>query len=485
MKIGVLIVAYNAESTLIDVLDRIPQTMRDAITEILVHDDHSADGTFAVATQYAEDQAHLPLTLIRHQRNLGYGGNQKAGYRYALDHGWDIVVLLHGDGQYAPENLADIVAPLLSGSADAVFGSRMMERGSARRGGMPAYKYLGNRILSTFQNSLTGLTLSEWHSGYRAYRVTALDDIALFANSDGFDFDTEIILQLHAAGKHIVEVPIPTYYGDEICYVNGLSYARDVAMHTVRHRLGRRGFGSGALGRTSNAYEFKPSDQSSHTKVLAMVPRQAGLRVLDVGCGAGFLAELLRKRGQHVVGIDVSESPEVASRVDRFCRCDLDLGLTDDVGSGYDVIVAADVLEHVRKPDALLVDLSSRLASHGEIVVSIPNFGHWYPRVRTLLGLFDYDQRGILDNDHVRLFTRRSFKRLLHRAGLQVMSESCTGLPLDVLRVSSDRGAGRLLARLDAFAVSVWPTMFAYQFVFSLQPRRDSLKHAATDLDAE
>ncbi|HAP74743.1 MAG TPA: glycosyltransferase/methyltransferase, partial [Acidimicrobiaceae bacterium] len=221
MKVGVLVVAYNAETTLARVLDRIPPATKLQLAEVLVQDDHSTDLTHDVAQDYLAQQSHLNLTVVRHPQNLGYGGNQKAGYTYAINHGWDVVVLLHGDGQYAPEIMADIIAPIVHGDADAVFGSRMMQRGDALKGGMPLYKYVGNRILTTFQNTMTGLRLSEWHSGYRAYRVSALAELPFVGNSDGFDFDTEIILQLAGAKKTIVEVPIPTYYGDEICYVDG------------------------------------------------------------------------------------------------------------------------------------------------------------------------------------------------------------------------------------------------------------------------
>ena len=112
MKIGVLVVAYNAEHTLTAVLDRIPPEMRARLAEVLVQDDHSADGTHGVATGYAAASEALPVTVVRHDRNLGYGGNQKAGYRYAIDHGWDVVVLLHGDGQYAPEVMHEVLAPI-------------------------------------------------------------------------------------------------------------------------------------------------------------------------------------------------------------------------------------------------------------------------------------------------------------------------------------------------------------------------------------
>ncbi len=475
MKVGVLVVAYNAETTLVDVLDRIGPDMHDRLAEVLVQDDHSKDDTFAVATDYLHSGTDLPLTVLRHETNLGYGGNQKAGYTYAINHGWDVVVLLHGDGQYAPEVMSELVEPIVRDEADAVFGSRMMTPGAARQGGMPMYKYVGNRVLTTFQNGVVGLRLSEWHSGYRAYRVSALADLPFVGNSDGFDFDTEIILQLHAAGKRIVEVPIPTYYGDEICHVNGLAYAKDVAVDTLRYRFGRTGFGRGRLGHVDEPYAYKPSAHSSHGRVLQLMQDRPPQRVLDVGCGPGWLAAALRAQGHHVVGVDLAEEPGVRERTDAFVQADLERGLPDAVGDGFDVVVAADVIEHVRRPEALLAEMAQRLRPGGTLIASVPNISHWYPRGRTALGLFDYDQRGILDATHLRFFTRRSFVRTARQAGLEPVARRHTGLPFDALGVGTDRSVGRFAALIDRGLVRLWPTMFAYQFVFelSLSPALD------------
>ena len=226
----------------------------------------------------------MPLTVIRHPGNLGYGGNQKAGYQMAIEHGLDIIVLLHGDGQYAPECLADIVAPLERGEGDVVMGSRMMVKGAARKGGMPLYMYVGNRILTSIENRLLGTELTEFHSGYRAYNVKALESIPFHDNSDGFHFDTQIIIQLVDAGKRIVEVPIPTYYGDEICYVNGLRYARDVTRDVVRYRLSKLGFTSGDTFGIGDDYPVKEAQDSSHAIILRWIAQMPPARVLDLGC---------------------------------------------------------------------------------------------------------------------------------------------------------------------------------------------------------
>ena len=180
-RIGILVVAYNAATTLAEVLDRIPADFRSSITTVIVGDDHSQDQTHLVAMGYQQLPPDLPLVITRHEANLGYGGNQKWGYRAAIEADLDVIVLLHGDGQYAPEMLPDMVAPLLADEADAVFGSRMMVEGGARRGGMPLYKYVGNRILTTVENAVAGVDLTEWHSGYRAYSVAALRATAVRA----------------------------------------------------------------------------------------------------------------------------------------------------------------------------------------------------------------------------------------------------------------------------------------------------------------
>jgi glycosyltransferase involved in cell wall biosynthesis len=237
MRIGILVVAYNAESTLENVVARIPREFVESISVILICDDASQDSTFSVGQSVGNSRPDLPISLIRHPINLGYGGNQKAGYRWMLNHDIDVVVLLHGDGQYAPEYLPQMVQPIISGTADIVFGSRMMVRGNALKGGMPVYKFIGNKILTFWQNRMAGIRLSEWHSGYRAYSTRSLASTDFELNSDYFDFDTEIILQMIEANQRIVEIPIPTFYGDELSRVNGVKYGWRVAKHTALWRL--------------------------------------------------------------------------------------------------------------------------------------------------------------------------------------------------------------------------------------------------------
>lgn len=472
-RVGVLVVAYNAAGTLSQTLSRLPESFTSTVDHIMVCDDASSDDTYAVGLAFQQTSS-LPITVVRHPRNLGYGGNQKSGYEWAKVHGLDIVVLLHGDGQYAPEHIESLIEPLANGEADAVFGSRMMTRGGALRGGMPLYKFVGNRILTGLQNRLADLDLTEWHSGYRAYRVDAIADLDFGSFSDGFDFDTEIILGLHALGKRITEVPIPTYYGDEICYVNGMAYAKDVMLDTLRFRMRRMGFGGTPVsGPDREAYELKPSPHSSHGVLLRWLAAVPAGRVLDVGCSDGRFDSLVRRHGHWVTGVDLVKHLGIGRRVDEFVEADLNQGLPTEVGEDYQVVVAGDVLEHVVDPHQLLSAMVDRLGEGGQVFVSVPNFAHWYPRARVALGMFDYDQRGLLDRGHVRFFTRRSFERLVRECGLRIVERETVGSPFDVLdRGAATSGVGRLtsvLARIDRRLTRWWPTMFGYQFLYRLE----------------
>lgn len=472
-KIGVLIVAYNAASTLASVLDRIPVEFRRRITDVIVSDDSSSDATYLVGLGYKQVAPDLPMTVIRNERNLGYGGNQKVGYRLAIERGFDIIVLLHGDGQYAPEVLPDIVLPIEREECDAVLGSRMMNPRAARRGGMPLYKWIGNKILTRVENSTLGMDLSEFHSGYRAYSVDALRQIEFESNSDGFDFDTQIIIQMHDKNMRIKEIPIPTYYGDEICYVDGLRYARDVVADVVKYRMSKAGPITPSSGRAEMAdiatheYSLKHSPLSSHGRILKWFEGKAPLRVLDLGCSSGLLTAQIRSLGHHVTGVDAAAFDESDSRMDRFVQGDLENGIPAELDDKFDVIVAADVLEHIRRPEMVLSQMPDFLETDGRIIVSIPNFAHWYPRFRVLAGRFDYDDQGILDRGHVRFFTRRSFERMVSSVGLEVLERDAVGVPFE--RIAPDHPRWSIgMERIDGFLATTAPGVFAYQLLFEL-----------------
>lgn len=241
-KIAIFIPTYNAAKTLPIVLDRIPEKIKKQVKEIFVADDESKDNTYLVGIGYKERSGLSNLKIFHHKKNKGYGGNQKWAYQYCIDKGYDVVVMLHGDAQYAPEKISDLLKPFDKKNADEigmVFGSRM--KGHPIKGGMPLYKFLGNKFLTIVENAVLRLNLSEYHSGYRAYNCNNLKKIPFNLCSDDFHFDTEIIIQLKLAGFRILETLIPTYYGSERCHVNVISYGMNILKSLHQYLLFRTG----------------------------------------------------------------------------------------------------------------------------------------------------------------------------------------------------------------------------------------------------
>jgi glycosyltransferase involved in cell wall biosynthesis len=197
--------ARNAALTLERTFGAIP---REWVDEVILVDDSSTDDTLTIARS-------LPLNLIWHPHNVGYGGNQKTCYLEALRRGADVVVMLHPDGQYEPSLIPKMVTPILEGSADMVLGSRLLEPGAALRGGMPKYKYVANRVLTAIENRILGTSLSEAHTGYRAYSRELLLTVPFLRNALDFSFDSEMLMQVSHLGFRIAEVPARTIYFDD------------------------------------------------------------------------------------------------------------------------------------------------------------------------------------------------------------------------------------------------------------------------------
>ncbi len=206
----VVMPAYNAALTLPATKESIPHGIA---STIIVVDDHSPDDTVKVARD-------LGVQVIEHPHNVGYGGNQKTCYMEALRQGADVVVMLHPDGQYDPSILADMVQPILDGKADMTLGSRFLRPGGPRAGGMPLWKIVANRFLTTVENLVLGTHLSEMHTGYRAYSRHFLEVVPFLRNSNDFVFDTQVIAQSVAFGMRTVEVPVQTKYFSEASSIN-------------------------------------------------------------------------------------------------------------------------------------------------------------------------------------------------------------------------------------------------------------------------
>ena len=232
-KVIVVMPAYNANTTIEATYADIPQGI---VSEIIVVDDASQDETAAIAHR-------LGLHVLVHRHNMGYGANQKTCYSHALQDGADVVVMVHADHQYDPTRIPDIIAPILAGKADMMLGTRIAE-GKALEGGMPLWKFIANRTLTTLQNAIFGQQLTDFHTGFRAYSREFLEQVPWYLNSNDFVFDSQMIAQAVACGFHLGETPVPARYFDEASSVNFVVSTRygfktlAVLLLFLIHRLG-------------------------------------------------------------------------------------------------------------------------------------------------------------------------------------------------------------------------------------------------------
>jgi len=469
-RVCILIVSYNAADLLLRTLDRIPPAVWQQVEEVVVLDDASGDHSYHAALSYKTDRGQEKLRVLRNRRRRGYGGNQKRGYLYALHRGFDVVVLLHGDGQYAPEILPQMLAPVLADQADMVLGSRMLPGCDPRAGGMPLYKYVGNRILSGLQRRITGLRLAEFHSGYRVYSCAALRRLPLVRNSEIWHFDTQILLQLFGRGLRIREVAIPTYYGNEVSRVNGVPYALHCLWESMKFRMTRAGLWRSRLyDATPAEYEFKPHRGSSHAQMLELLAAApAGSRILDVGVAAGYLDRELQARGLRVTAIE--QDPVSAEKARPYCE-ELMVGDVEALDlrshtAKFDYLVLGDVLEHLKNPQAALGRLLETLKPGGRMVACVPNVANLYVRLKLALGRFEYEPRGIMDATHLRFYTLRSLRELVQGAGLEIEAMRVTPLPLPVRFPRAARyGWFRALHAMLFGVTRVFRRLLGYQFL--------------------
>ena len=483
-KVLIFVVCYKAADSIESVLGRIPADIWNNErfdAEVLVIDNQSPDRTFYAAENYSKLHPHRKVTVLYNSKSQGYGGNQKIGFQYAIERGFDAIVLLHGDNRYAPECLPEMLRPILETGADAVLGSRMIHKSAALKEGMPRYKWVGNQVLTLMQNWILGSRLSEFHSGYRAYSTKAITSIPFEHNSNGFDFDTDIIIQFLGTGKSIVEVAVPTFYGNEIAGAHGLGYAIRVLHSSILSRVTRLGIYYHPKfdyePETNCKYKSKFGYPSSHQFAYDQV--EQGSTVIDIGCGPGFMAEALTKKGSKTVSIDRQIQPTVRQDSWKCVEANIDeYDFGDDVGS-VDYILVMDVIEHLKSPEKLLAKLRNRYSRDcPAVVITTGNIAFLPLRASLLFAGFHYGRRGILDMDHTRLFTFSSLVRTLQLNGYEVISKH--GLPAPFPLAVGNGLLAKFLLFVNCFLIKISKSIFSYQIAVVARPL-PTLEHLLED----
>jgi SAM-dependent methyltransferase len=437
-----ILLAPDAEAgSLARTLARIPAGLAPLLAEIAVLAE-GVDGDPPPAV------AALGLSNLRwraNPRRYGHGGRRKVALEYALQHGFDQVVLVEGHDRPL-DQLARLWAPAVLEGADVVLGA------AARAG-------LGPALAASALNGILGMRLKGWGADLRLYSCELLAGLPFQLASDDRRFDTEVLIQCRARGARIREVALPAA-GER---AGSLSAALAYRLHQMH--VSRNG---AFLIRGDVRYTFKHSPYGSHVQTLAAI--RPGTSVLDLGCSQGLLAGPLKHKGVRVVGVDL-EPPERASRdLEAYHRRDLEQPLAIPAGREFDYVVVSDVIEHVVNRGQLLRSARRYLKPDGRLLISTPNIAIWFYRLSRLAGRFEYGPRGVLDETHVHLYTRSTFRREVERGGFRILRERVTALPFEVIFEST--GQSRLVAALSFVyhgLARAWPKLFAYQFLIEAE----------------
>jgi 2-polyprenyl-3-methyl-5-hydroxy-6-metoxy-1,4-benzoquinol methylase len=493
-RIGLIAIGSFDHDLLSKSLADIPLEIRPLITGLFVpvvetsgslpgRDGYATTADLKRLVHLAEDSRIAVTTVTFAPEDARYGAIQKVAFSWALDKNLDIAVVIHASGHFPLQSLGQMIEPVANGDAGSVFARRVNSREGPRSERISWWKFKGNRYLSSTLERIVGRTSNEWTCPFRAYSTRVLRSIPFLNNSDHHVFDLEMQLGCVELDEKMAEVEVPVVSDDAFTLRDCIRLAKDALVAALRYRFHKMGFGTGSTAFNSPAYDIKVEENSSHEGLLRWFGDIEPGDILDVGCSDGTFGELLERVGHTVTGIDIQALPGIDSRVSRFVEADLEQGLSQHFDShSFDMVILADVLEHVRSPGALLREAKAVLKPDGRILVSIPNIGHWYGRLKVGFGIFSYDRRGLFDSGHLRFFTRVMFQRLAAVEQLQIVRFAATRTPLvDILTRGMEspksgstsshilRGVSSLLSGISTAGIRIWPTLFGYQLLFELR----------------
>jgi 2-polyprenyl-3-methyl-5-hydroxy-6-metoxy-1,4-benzoquinol methylase len=451
------------------VLDRIPRTVDEWFAEIVIMQERSASRSRPVPREFL-GSGPANLRIHRLPRDAGYGGARKAAFEYALLQGFDHVVVMRGDGLHPPEALPALIYPIFDDLAQMVFAYRHLRLPQAPGSWKLIPNLIAHALATGFQNRLLGLRLRDYHSGYRVYSMHAIERLPFQLDADDHRFDMQIVIQCRALGVPVNEMPVGPIWSEYStnflgarAVLRAFRCAVDYRLHQLHaYRLGQYLVDEGVR------YTLKHSKTGSHMQIVDAI--EPGSFVLDLGCSQGLLARPLREKGVRVTGVDIAPPARPPDELEQYFQRDLEVPLELPVGREFDYVVVSDVIEHLRNRTQLLRGARRYLKEGGRLIISTPNIALWFYRLSLLVGRFEYGPRGVLDETHVRLFTRATFRREVEKAGFFVLNEKVTALPFEIVFEST--GRSRLVRSMSNFShllARLWPSMFAYQHIIEAE----------------
>jgi len=468
-KILICIFAIADEKTVLDDLNRFPDAVAAGDHEVLILIDGSRAESFGETVKCIQDIESLNVQILFTSENLGYGGNQKLAFHYAVKHDFDVVLMLDECGRYPADRLEELFSALMTSDVQAVVGSRFLGKSHSFRGQMPLHRYLGNRVVTFLQNLILGLTYSEFHSGFRSFRVRALAKIPFPFNSNGRQFDTEILIQFKLKGFDVKEIPISSNKETKTGILDYVRYGIDVIRLSINFQLHQlflfyeRKFD---VSSGTEKYNLKIGYPSPHQHALDEV--EGNGRVLDIGCGRSLVGAELQKKGCWVEAVDC-EVPDGGGKIRKFTKMNLNEENVSLPVHDFDYVLLLDVLEHLEEPERFILNLRTHARGKSpNILLSVPNIGFFVMRIQLLLGQFNYGTRGILDIGHRRLLTFKTIRKMLEDAGFKIMK--CEGIPVPFPEAIGDNLMSRMLLAVNQWLIWFFPKMFSYQIFMVVSP---------------
>tara|TARA_B100000686_G_C16761184_1_gene958805 strand:- start:172 stop:1695 length:1524 start_codon:yes stop_codon:yes gene_type:complete len=475
MKEKILICLYTVnknEKLVLDILDQIPKAVANWDHEILILINSSGNSISKAVDNSIKKYKNFNIRILFNLQHLGYGGNQKLAFYYAIKHNFDFVLLIAGSGQYAPEQLEKLAFSLASSSSQALIGSRFLEKSNNIKNQMPLYKYLGIKTITLLQNLILGMKFSEYHSGFRIYKTKALAEIPYAFNSNGRQFDTEVLIQLKLRGFKLQELPVSSLSGKAHPISDYIHYGIGSILVSLKTRLHQislsyeRKFDIGNISTDGYKDEIKLGYPSSHQFAIDEVIKKH--RVLDIGCGNALIGTELKNQGCYVEGIDF-ESSKGENNIDKFTQLNLNNNNLEIPVNKFDYVLLMDVLEHLDEPENFVYNL--RVKAKGKapkIIVSVPNIGFINNRIQLLFGRFDYGIRGTMYLGHKRMFTFNAIAKLFEQAEFKITK--CQGIPAPFPAAIGDNWLSRLFLGINQGLIKILPKLFSYQIFLVAVP---------------